>query len=247
MTTGKRLAVLFPFVFCLFGCGSNSTDPIGVGISPRNAYVGSGQTLQFTATVTNGSAVNWTVSGMGSVDSNGNYTAPVVTQNSTATVTATSVKDPKVWAAATLTIIAPGVVVPTANAQVAQYTIDVPDGLSVFVQFSTDTTYGLTTWSLPAPSGGGAVPILVAGMRGNTPYHMRAVLEPTGTTTTVFTDVDHVFTTTAYPASAFPQITASAATGQTPQSGVELLNIGYGEVTDLNGSVLWAYAPGTAF
>ena len=169
MTIGKRLVVLFPFAFCFFGCSSNSTEPVGVGISPRTAYVAGGQTMQFTATVTNNSAVTWTASGMGSVDSNGNYTAPVVTQNSTATVTATSVKDPKVWAAATITIIAPGVVTPTANAQVAQYTITVPDGLSVLVQFSTDTSYGLTTWSLPAPSGGGSVPILVAGMLGNTP------------------------------------------------------------------------------
>jgi hypothetical protein len=215
--------------------------------------------MQFTAAVTNdNSGVTWTVAGMdppgaaglaggaGSVDASGNFTAPTVTQDSTVSIIATSVKDPTTSASATVTIIAPGVVASTANVQVAQYTVDVPDGLSVFVQFSTDTSYGLTTWSLPAPSGGGAVPILVAGMRGNTPYHMRAVFQPTGTTTTVFTDVDHVFTTGAYPAAAFPKITAAAVTGQTPQSGVELLSIGNGFITDLSGNVLWAYAPGTA-
>jgi hypothetical protein len=201
--------------------------------------------MQFAVTVTNNSAVNWTVNGMGSVDSNGNYTAPTVTQNSTATITATSVKDPKVWAAATITIVAPGVVTPTANAQVAQYTISVPDGLSVLVQFSTDTSYGFTTWAVPAPAGGGAVPILVAGMKGNTEYHMRAAFQITGTTSPVFTDVDHTFTTTAYSAGAFPSITATVSTGQTPQTGVELLNIDNGVITDLAGNVLWAYAPGT--
>jgi hypothetical protein len=214
--------------------------------------------MQFTSTVTNStSGVTWTVTGTdstgagnvagaaGSVDMSGNFTAPTVTQNATVTITATSVKDHTQSASATVAVIAPGVIASTANAQVAQYTITVPDGLSVFIQFSTDTSYHFTTWSVAAPSGGGSVPILVAGMLGNTPYHMRAVFQPTGTTTAVFTDVDHVFTTSAYPAGAFPKITAAAVTGQTPQSGVELLSFGNGFVTDLSGNVLWAYAPGT--
>jgi hypothetical protein len=221
--------------------------------------------MQFTPTVTNStSGVTWTVTGTeptgagsvagaaGSVDMSGNFTAPTVTQNSTVTITATSVKDSTKSASATVTIIAPGVVAPTANAQVAQYTITVPDSLSVLIQFSTDTSYHFTTWSVPAPSGGGSVPILVAGMLGNTPYHMRAVFQPTGTTTTVFTDVDHVFTTGAYPPALIPSLTAATAPGQTPQSGVELLDLltlsGPSKlnlvVTDLSGNILWAYAPG---
>src|SRR5579862_6228026 len=167
--------------------------------------------MQFTVSVMNdNSGVKWSVgasggaagagAAAGSVDANGNFTAPTVTQNSTVTITATSVKDNTKSASATITIIAPGVVTTTANAQVALYTITVPDGLSASIQFSTDTSYGLTTWAVPAPSGGGAVPILVAGMKGNTQYHMRASFEATGTTTSVFTDVDHTFTTTAYPA-----------------------------------------------
>ena len=191
MSTGKRLAVLFSFVFCLFGCSSSPHAPIEVSISPRTAYIGSGQTMQFTVMVTSDSSgVIWTVTSMdspgaagvaggaGSLDANGNFTAPTVTQNSTVSITATSVKDPTKSASASVTIIAPGVVASTANAQVAQYTITVPDSLSAFVQFSTDTGYGLKTWSLPAPSGGGDVPVLVAGMKGNTPYHMRAVSSP---------------------------------------------------------------------
>jgi hypothetical protein len=183
----------------------------------------------------------------------GNFTAPTVTQNDTATVTATSVKDSTKSATVTINIIAPGVVSATSNAQVAQYTISVPDGQSVLIQFSTDTSYNLMTWAVAAPSGGGSVPILVAGMKGNTLYHMRAAFQTTGSTTTVFTDSDHTFTTSSYPAASMPSITASTSSGQTPQSGVELLNLlGTGApgaaqlhavVTDLAGNVLWSYTP----
>ena len=213
--------------------------------------------MQFTATVMNSAAgVTWTVTGgsdraftegvasADSIDTNGNFTAPTVAQNSTVTITATSIKDPTKSGSAALTIIAPGVVTATANAQVAQYAITVPDGLSVFVQFSTDTHYHFTTSPVPAPSGGGSVPILVAGMLGNTPYHMRAVFQPTGTTTSVFTDVDHVFTTSAYPASDLPSLTADTAQGQSPQSGVELIDITIPAVVDLSGRVLWTYNAG---
>jgi len=251
---GLVVVSLFP-VLAIFGCGSSYKGPISVNVSPQAAYLGSGQTMQFTVSVMNdNSGVTWSVgasggaagagAAAGSVDTNGNFTAPTVTQNTTVTITATSVKDSTKSASATITIIAPGIVTPTANAQVALYTITVPDGLSSSIQFSTDTSYGLTTWAVPAPTGGGAVPILVAGMKGNTQYHMRASFETTGTTTSVFTDVDHTFTTTAYPAGIFPTITAAAASGQTPQSGVELLDINNGVVTDLSGNVLWAYAPG---
>jgi hypothetical protein len=219
--------------------------------------------MQFTAVVTNSnSGVTWTVASMdpagaaglaggaGSLDASGNFTAPTVTQNSTVAVTATSVKDPTKSATATVTIIAPAVVASTANAQIAQYTIAVPDSLSAFVQFSTDTSYGLTTWSLPAPSGGGPVSILVAGMKGNTPYHMRALFQPTGTNTTVFTDVDHTFTTSAYPTASLPSLTVTTATGQTPQPGIELLSLIGAPLTavatDLSGNVIWAYDPGSS-
>jgi len=262
---GVVVACLFP-VLIIVGCGSSYKGPVSVNLSPQSAYLGSGQTLQFTVSVMNDtSGVTWSVSASsgaagagaaaGSVDTNGNFTAPTVTQNSTVTITATSVKDNTKSASATITIIAPGVVTTTANAQVALYTITVPDGLSASIQFSTDTSYGLTTWAVPAPSGGGAVPILVAGMKGNTQYHMRASFEATGTTTSVFTDVDHTFTTTAYPAGNLPSLATSTATGQTPQSGVELLDLlAVGTtttklntvITDLSGNILWAYDPGSS-
>lgn len=260
MTTSSKfplLACCVSIIVCFAGCSSSSSNaPITVAVSPQAAYVGSGQTLQFTAAVTNDtSGVTWSTSGSaaGTVDAQGNFTAPAVTQNSTATVTATSVKDPSVSSSASVTIIAPGTVTTTANAQVALYTITVPDGLSAFIQFSTDTSYGLKTWSVAAPSGGGAVPIFVAGMIGNTEYHMRAVFQTTGTTDTVFTDVDHTFTTSAYDAAILPALAASTASGQVPQPGVELLSLINTSTaklaavaTDLSGNVIWAYDPGSS-
>jgi arylsulfate sulfotransferase len=77
---------------------------------------------------------------------------------------------------------------------------------------------------------------------------MRAVFQPTSTTTNVFTDADHTFTTSAYSTANLPPITTTTTSGQTPQSGVELLAlIGVGlnsVVTDLAGNVLWAYGAG---
>jgi hypothetical protein len=207
--------------------------------------------MQFAAT----SAATWAVStstagaSAGTIDAQGNFTAPTVTQNTTVTVTATSTSDPTVTASSTVFVIAPATVAATANPQVALFTISVPDGVSAQIQFSTDTSYNLNTWSVAAPSGGGPVPILVAGMKGNTPYHMRAIFQPTGTTTTVFTDSDHTFTTKAYTQS-LPSLTVATTAGQTPQSGVELVDLVNGGlhvlVYDLDGNVLWGYDPGSS-
>ncbi len=258
MTLGKlfSLVCLLSIFVSLISCASSSAPPgpLTLSVSPQPAYVSSGQSLQFTATSSAG--VTWSVSGPtpGTIDSQGNFTAPTVTQNASVTVTATSVKDPALTASSTVNVIAPATVATTANPQVALYSISVPDGLSAFIQFSTDTSYNLFTWSVQAPAGGGAVPILVAGMKGNTDYHLRAVFQPTGTTTTVFTDTDHVFTTSSYTAANLPVIAAATVTGQTPQSGVELLDLLSttggtkmdAVVADLSGNVLWAYNPGSS-
>ena len=259
MHNATALVCLAVSLFVLAGCSSSSysspNQPIAVAVSPKPAYVGSAQTVQLTAKVTGDtSGVAWSVSGSGggTVDAQGNYTAPAVTQNATDTVTATSVKDATKSASTSVNIIASGAVTPTNNAQVAQYSISVPDGLSVFIQFSIDTSYNLMTWAVPAPSGGGNVPIFVAGMKGNTQYHMRAVFQPTGTTNTVFTDADHTFTTSSYDPARIPSLTVAATSGQTPQPGVELLDlVSSGPrlnavVADLSGNVLWAYDPGTS-
>ena len=52
-------------------------------------------------------------------------------------------------------------VTPTNNPLVARYTITVPDGSQVSIQFGLTTAYGTSTWLVDAPTGGGEVSILV--------------------------------------------------------------------------------------
>jgi hypothetical protein len=79
------------------------------------------------------------------------------------------------------------------------------------------TSYGLTTWTQPVPTGGGPVSILVAGMRGNTPYHMRAVVQFADGSQ--YLDPDITFTTKSLPSAQLPQVAATTTAGMTPQSG----------------------------
>src|SRR5579859_2770375 len=97
---GLVVVFLFP-VLAFIGCGSSYKGPISVNVSPQAAYLGSGQTMQFTVSLINdNSGVTWSVgasagaagagAAAGSVDTNGKFTAPTVTQNTTVTITATS-------------------------------------------------------------------------------------------------------------------------------------------------------------
>jgi arylsulfate sulfotransferase len=224
-----------------------------VTISPQTAFVGAGQVQQFTATVTGESAttVTWSAT-VGTIDANGNYTAPATTTNAAATITATSTADATKSANAAVNVVANGAVTSTANVQVASYTITAPATANVSIQFGTDTTYGLNTWQQPSASGGGPVTILVAGMKMNTAYHMRAnVVFADGSQ---FNDIDHTFTTGTVPPANLPTITVTTPTaGANPQAGVELLDlIGVanpsmnGVVTDLQGNVIWTLQPTVA-
>ena len=223
--------------------------PVSVSVSPQTTATGTGQTVSFTANVTNGkSGVTWTASA-GTVDVNGNFVAPAG-QSITVTVTATSKDDTTKSASATVNVVAPGQVTATANVQVAQYTVAPATAGNVSVQFGQDTNYGLTTWTQPVPSGGGPVSLFVAGMKGNTLYHMRGVVQFADGTQ--FTDNDQTFTTGAVPPTLLPNLTVTTTPGMTPQSGVELLDmvtisspthIPEVVVTDLDGNVLWAYQP----
>jgi len=232
---------------------------VSVAITPATATVGASQVTQFMATVTGSTTgVTWSVNGtaggsstVGTIDASGNYAAPAVTTNATATVTATSNADSTKSASAAVTIIAPGIVASTANVQVANYTITLPTGATVAIQFGPDTNYGLTTWQQPAPAGGGAVSILVAGMKLSSAYHMRAVLALADGST--FDDVDHTFTTGTLPAGTLvPNLTVTTTPGATPQSGIELLDFvtatagqsSGAVVTDLGGNILWTYNGG---
>jgi arylsulfate sulfotransferase len=138
-----------------------------------------------------------------------------------------------------------GTVAVTNNPQVALYTMNLPFPGSITVNFGTTTSYGLKTWSQSTTTGG-PVSILVAGMLASTTYHMQASVSLANDVTGA--DTDHTFTTGAIPANLkFASLTAGAATGMTPQPGVELLSSVTGTpggviVTDLSGNELWEYA-----
>jgi len=67
-------------------------------------------------------------------------------------------------------------VVSTANPLVAQYNISfLQPGLTAWVEFGIDTSYGRQTSVVPS-SGGQTFSILVAGMTAQTTYHMRGHL-----------------------------------------------------------------------
>ena len=224
---------------------------VSVSVSPQKTATGTGQTVSFTANATNGkSGVTWTASA-GTVDVNGNFVGPGGPQSMTVTVTATSKDDTTKSASATVNVVAPGQIAATTNVQVANYTISPAAPGNVSVQFGTDTNYGLTTWTQPVPTGGGSVDLFVAGMKGNTLYHMRGVVQFADGTQ--YTDPDLQFTTGAVPTANLPAITATTTAGMTSQSGVELLDLAGGPpgmygvaVTDLEGNVLWTYDPGPA-
>ena len=102
----------------------------------------------------------------------------------------------------------------TINPQVALYSYVAPGNASVSIEFGPDTTYGTHTWAQTAPAAGGAVQILVAGMRANTTYHMRAdVVLPDGTE--IF-DQDQTFITGGPQPSLIPQFTVTTLTALLP-------------------------------
>lgn len=153
----------------------------------------------------------------------------------------------------------------TPHPLVAQYSIrSFQSGLSAWIEFGTDTTYGRQTstfTSSAATSDDQSLNILVAGMRPQTTYHMRAHVDWPGGS---WVDYDHTFTTgalkgpqgTKATTSELPGISVSAPVpGLTPAPGVELLSLGEpvntsmleAVATDLQGNIIWYYPAGGAF
>jgi arylsulfate sulfotransferase len=133
----------------------------------------------------------------------------------------------------------------TANPLVAKMVTSVPAGARAHVEFSPDFSYSLRTSDVAAPSGGGTVTILVAGMQQKTLYHMRVVV--TESNGTVQTGEDEVFQTGAVDMATLgmPSFTTTGDTGA--GRGVELLNIYSAKTvqvvaTDMGGNVIWYYA-----
>ncbi len=138
------------------------------------------------------------------------------------------------------------VVSATANPLVALYQFAPGRSAQVTVEFGTDTTYGFTTSSQPTVSGTVGVSILVAGMKANTLYHMRAIAQFIDGTS--LTDTDHTFRTGKVPSGLLPTYNVTPTSGMTPQPGVELVDVLQGATpsipfaTDLAGNVIWYYS-----
>jgi arylsulfate sulfotransferase len=226
-------------------------------ISPQYVALAPGQTAQFTVTGAGGAQTEWLVNGVmsgnaatGTVSGSGNYMAPgAVPQSENVTVTVALAASPQQnYATAVVSIIAPAQVTcpfQLANPQVAQYSLYLPAPGKMDVQFGTTTNYGLNTWQVPTPSAnGGEVQTYVAGMLGNTLYHMRAQVTLNNGAT--YNDADHTCMTETPPATSPVQITTSS--GATPQPGIEMWNTilptndGQAFATDLSGNVIWTYS-----
>jgi hypothetical protein len=227
---GRHICVFCVILFAV-GCNSSSTTPppppapVTLSLAPSSALLFSTQSIKLTATDSDGDTdVVWPISGAtgATVDATGNFTAPAVTQNITYTVTATSMKDPTKTSSTNVTVLASGQVATTNNPQVASYTLTAPADLNVFIQFSSDTSYNLKTWTQPAPATG-QLSFLVAGMLGSTQYHMRAAVQAADGT--FANDLDHTFTTQSQPTASLPSLTVTTSPGMTPQPGIEMLDL----------------------
>jgi hypothetical protein len=211
------------------------------------------EALHIHATASAGEALVWSVNGIpggnsaiGTVDATGNYTAPATLQISVnVVVEAADVKTPTGnFATTVVAVIAPGVVAPTANPQVAAYSIYLPAPGEASIDFGQNTSYGLNTWQQRTPSAnGGIVSIFVAGMLAQSSYHMQAkVTLDNGAT---FTDADQTFTTGAAPNTA--PVAVTTRPGQLPQAGIEVFDTllpqegAQAFATDLQGNVIWTY------
>lgn len=235
----------------LIGCGSSPS----VSVTPSSAVLSPGQTFQFTVGVWATSTpppfvVNGTPSGSnssGTITAGGLYTAPSTPPAQPIMIGVQG--QPNL---ATVTIFNPGSFTPgsfaaTQNPLVASYSIALPVGASAYVQFGPDTTYGFNTSIAQAPSNGGNVTILVAGMRASTTYHMQAVIQLINGSQVM--DADQTFTTGSIPANQVPGMTPQFSGGSAPSAGIELFSLipaAPGSLlttvaTDLAGNIIWYY------
>ena len=137
--------------------------PIAVALNPTSASVPVGATRQFTATVTNTSttAVTWSVNGtpggdptVGTISAAGLYTAPAAVPASAVTVRATSVADPTVSGAASVTVSPPPPPVVTINPAVASLNVKTTLQFSASVSGAANPA---VTWSVNGVAGGNSV------------------------------------------------------------------------------------------
>src|SRR5437870_431088 len=151
------------------GPGSVVT-PISVQVTPATASVQTGQTQQFTATVsgTTNTAVTWQVSSssasaasIGTINSSGLYTAPsTVPTGGTVTVIATSQADSTKSGTAVVTVTAPPAVVVTVSPKTATVTTGLTQQFSASV---TNTSNTAVTWQVNNVTGGNSTTGTISG------------------------------------------------------------------------------------
>src|SRR5436305_8232943 len=114
-----------------------------------------------------------------------------------------------------------GPMTPAQNPLVAQFTVSVPAGSTAAVEFGPDTNYGFVTSAVTATAP--TMSVLVAGMKQNSTYHMRAVV--THADGSKEFDNDHVFTTGVAPSGRVPVMAVTLPAGVSPTPGVELISL----------------------
>ncbi len=114
----------------------------------------------------------------------------------------------------------------TQNPLVAEFSVATECSGQAMVEFGTDTSYGRSTAWYPTPGRFLQTPILVAGMKASTTYHMRAQTTCAGN---MAASADQIFTTGPLPSnSSFPKLTVlrpnpSLSSSESP--GIELIDM----------------------
>jgi arylsulfate sulfotransferase len=142
----------------------------------------------------------------------------------------------------------------TQNPLVVQYQVTEIGPAKVWVEFGQDTSYGKQTSDVEeTASSSNVASVLVAGMKANTTYHMRAHVDFAMGASWV--DQDQTIQTGPLPSDNHLglKVTRPNPNLNVQQDGVELLdisapgttNIG-GAVADLDGNIIWYYDTGTS-
>jgi len=133
---------------------TNPPPPVTVAVSPASASVQVSTTKQFTATVNNSGnqSVVWSVTGGGSIDSSGLYTAPASVPPGAVTVQATSVASPTATGSASVTVTNPSLPVSvTISPTSAEVRINRSRAFTATVQNATNKS---VIWQVGGITGG---------------------------------------------------------------------------------------------
>jgi acyl-coenzyme A thioesterase PaaI-like protein len=225
---GAALVGLLALLCLIAGCGGGGTVTVTILPNSVTVALGAGQTFMATVTGSKNIAVTWTVqegAAGGSIDNQGNYTAPQVA--GTYHVIATSMADPGRSGSATVTV--PVAVTVTPNpATVFQ------GGMQAFMATVTGSANIAVTWTITEGAAGGTIDAngnYIAPMSQGT-FHVVAtsVADTTQSATATIT---------------VPPVTLSVFP-TTDTLGPSGLRTFVATVTATNGAVTWTITEGAA-